>query len=125
MNSNEDVVQGGYKNVNYLVSRVQWRLTSALASRIQKDNATIRALFGESTKKDLCERVRDVEDALEYKFTGEGGFRTMLVTRCAKKFVWYELAWQHFDATWSTSDLHMFITRGDYDAQCVSVVLIS
>lgn len=46
MNRNIDVVQGNYKNVNYLVSRVEKRLKSALSSRIPEDNARIQALFG-------------------------------------------------------------------------------
>ncbi|KAH7720400.1 hypothetical protein AAVH_12115 [Aphelenchoides avenae] len=124
INSNDGVVRDNYKNVNYLFSRVGRRLTSVLASRIQKENATIQASFGESNKKDLCERVRDVEDKLKYKFTGQGGFRTMLVTKCARKFVWYELAWQHFRAAWSTADNQIFVSSGNYDTQCVSVVLI-
>ncbi|KAH7707073.1 hypothetical protein AAVH_25703, partial [Aphelenchoides avenae] len=128
MNRSSDVVQDTYRNVNYLVSRVEAQLTSTLSKRIEKDNATIRALFGKSTKKDLCERVRDVEGDLKYEFTGQGGFRTMLVTKCARRFVWYELAWQHFRAAWSTSSkpnsgsVEIFATSGNYDAQCVSVV---
>ncbi|KAH7707066.1 hypothetical protein AAVH_25696, partial [Aphelenchoides avenae] len=74
-----------------------------------------------STKNDLCEQVRDVEDALEYKFTGEGGFRTMLATKCARKFVWYELAWHQFRAVWSTSNKQIFVSSGNYDTQCASV----
>lgn len=45
-NSNVDVAQGAYKNVNYLVSRVQGRLSSALSIQVREDNATIQALFG-------------------------------------------------------------------------------
>ncbi|KAH7695189.1 hypothetical protein AAVH_37756 [Aphelenchoides avenae] len=129
MTHNNDVVQGTYRNVNYLVSRVEAQLTSILSSRIVQDNATIRASFGVSSKKNLCERTRDVEAELKYEFTGEGGFRTMLVTKCARKFVWYELAWQQFRAAWSSSHrynehLEIFATNGNYDKQCVSIVLI-
>lgn len=56
INSNDDVVQDNYKNVNYLVSRTESRLKSALSSgafelerqelRIEEDNARIQALFG-------------------------------------------------------------------------------
>ncbi|KAH7720401.1 hypothetical protein AAVH_12116 [Aphelenchoides avenae] len=46
MNHNSDVVQGNYRNVNYLVSRVEAQLTSSLSSRIVQDNATTRASFG-------------------------------------------------------------------------------
>ncbi|KAH7720403.1 hypothetical protein AAVH_12118 [Aphelenchoides avenae] len=45
MNNNSDVAHGNYKNVNYLISRVEAEFTSTLSTRIVQDNATIQALF--------------------------------------------------------------------------------
>ncbi|KAH7708361.1 hypothetical protein AAVH_24398 [Aphelenchoides avenae] len=66
--------------------------------------------------------MKDVESELEDKLFGQDAFGTVVVVKCARKFVWLELAWKHFMAAWSTSQYQYFVDEGTYSSTCALIV---
>ncbi|KAH7680227.1 hypothetical protein AAVH_41402 [Aphelenchoides avenae] len=68
--------------------------------------------------------MEEVGSAVVREYFDTAGFGTVVVVKCARKFVWYELAWKHFSAAWSTSKHQFFVNEGTYSSTCALIVFI-
>lgn len=50
-------------------------------------------------------------------------FHTLVVVKCAKQFVWYQLAYQYYQAAYTTSLYKIEIGSGKYDSDCALIAL--
>ncbi|KAH7709654.1 hypothetical protein AAVH_23066 [Aphelenchoides avenae] len=73
---------------------------------------------------DLCKRFDRVQKATGYRLTGQDNFSAATVIKCAKTFVWYELAYRYDTAVWTTSNFTMTSREAAYNSNCASIILL-
>lgn len=80
--------------------------------------------FRKSKKFNLCDRVElGLNNRMVHQLISEDTFHTLVAVKCARTFVWYQLAYEYFQAAHTTSDYSIEFGHGKYDSSCALLAL--
>ncbi|KAH7687761.1 hypothetical protein AAVH_40686, partial [Aphelenchoides avenae] len=96
-NASGHVLHGRVKNVNYVVSLRKHLNSNATIETRSK----LEEYFKKSKESNECERINEINASMENHLLGVDGIRALVSIKCARKFVWYELAYQYFQAAYT------------------------
>lgn len=81
---------------------------------------SIYACFSDLKAPNLCNRLT----LLIYQtYEPLKRFNVVAIAKCARKFIWYELAYRYFQAAWTNSFAIPITPDSDYSSNCGMIVL--
>ncbi|KAH7707554.1 hypothetical protein AAVH_25211 [Aphelenchoides avenae] len=91
------------------------RTTSVLNKTFERIiNSNIQERYRKSKKFNLCDRVElGLNNRMVHQLISEDTFHTLVAVKCARTFVWYQLAYEYFQAAHTTSDYSIEFGHGN------------
>lgn len=96
---------------------------SSQKNKLDEDDLKIitkYACFSASKEPNLCNRLTQI---IYQTHEPLNEFYVIVVVKCARMFIWYELAYRYFQAAWTNSYEIPFTQDSDYKSNCGMLVL--